>query len=90
MAGLVEKNQQGELQGAMSAMMSLSLLIGPLLMSNLFSHFTNKANDVYFPGAPMLAGALLALISMLLTIRALKKARQVGEQVAAEPATEQV
>lgn len=77
MSNLVGKNEQGELQGAMSAMMSLSLLVGPLLMSSLFANFTAPDNDVYFPGAPMLAGAVLALISLVLTIGAMKRARTI-------------
>lgn len=65
-SGGVPANEQGELQGALTALMSFTSVIGPPLMTNLFSFFTGKSAPVYFPGAPFLMGAVLISISGLL------------------------
>jgi DHA1 family tetracycline resistance protein-like MFS transporter len=71
----VEANEQGELQGSLNSLLSITTVIGPLLMSSLFSHFTNpKVSSIYFPGAPYLLGAILMLISTLIAVRNFKKA----------------
>jgi DHA1 family tetracycline resistance protein-like MFS transporter len=71
----VEANEQGELQGSLNSLLSITTVIGPLLMSSLFSHFTNpKTSSIYFPGAPYLLGAILMLISTLIAVRNFKKA----------------
>lgn len=72
MAGTVSPNQQGELQGALTSMMSATAIVGPPMMTNTFSYFTGESAPFYFPGAPFALGALLMLISLLLAIRALK------------------
>jgi len=69
----VPPNAQGELQGALTSLISVTSIIGPLLMTGLFAMFTGASAVVYFPGAPFLMGALLSLISMLLAIRSLMK-----------------
>lgn len=71
----VPSNEQGELQGALTSLISVTSIIGPLLMTNLFAHFTNPASSVQFPGAPFLMGAVLSLASMLLAVRSLTKYR---------------
>lgn len=77
----VPDNQQGELQGALTSLMSVTSIIGPLLMTWLFSHFTAKNAPVYFPGAPFIMAAVLVLTSALLakgTLLSLKhRAREV-------------
>ncbi len=67
----VPSNEQGELQGALTSLMSVTSIFGPLLMAQLFSYFTAANAPVYFPGAPMLMGALLTTVSLLLAMRAL-------------------
>ena len=67
----VPSNEQGELQGALTSLMSVTSIFGPLLMAQLFSYFTAEDAPVYFPGAPMIMGAILTSISLLLAIRAL-------------------
>ncbi|MCF2446029.1 TCR/Tet family MFS transporter [Dyadobacter sp. CY345] len=68
----VPSNEQGELQGALTSLMSLTSIIGPPLMSNLFYFFTKSEAPVYFPGAPMLMAAALTLLSAFLARRSLK------------------
>ena len=69
----VPANEQGELQGALTSLISLTLIVGPLLMTNLFAYFTSKDAPIYFPGAPFLAGAILTIVSLILALRALAK-----------------
>jgi len=66
-------NEQGELQGGLTLLSSISLVAGPLLMGYSFKFFTHKNSSVYFPGSPYILGALLMLISILLVLRSLKK-----------------
>lgn len=69
----VPANEQGELQGALTSLISLTSIVGPLLMTNLFAHFTAPTTSIQFPGAPFLMGAVLSLLSMLLAMRSLFK-----------------
>jgi MFS transporter, DHA1 family, tetracycline resistance protein len=71
MSSQVPPNEQGELQGALTGLMSATSIIGPLLMTQLFSYFTAPTSSIYFPGAPMLMGALLTLLSLVLAMRTL-------------------
>jgi DHA1 family tetracycline resistance protein-like MFS transporter len=69
----VAKNEQGELQGAITILNSISVIIGPAIFSFLFYHYTNKHAGLYFPGAPYLLAAVLMVISTFLAIRSFKK-----------------
>lgn len=69
----VPPNAQGELQGALTSLMSLTSIIGPPLMMGTFYLFTNKKASIYLPGAPMLLGAVLTIIATLLARSTLKK-----------------
>jgi len=59
MAGKVPPNEQGELQGALTSVMSLASIIGPLVMNNLFFYFTHGNAPAYLPGAPFFLGCIL-------------------------------
>jgi MFS transporter, DHA1 family, tetracycline resistance protein len=63
MASHVPRNEQGELQGALTALMSLTTVIGPLIMNNLFKYFTTKKAPVYFPGVSFLLGSVFMLMA---------------------------
>ncbi|MFC5411298.1 TCR/Tet family MFS transporter [Larkinella bovis] len=67
----VPPNEQGELQGALTSLASMTSIVGPLLMTHLFAYFTKPEAPVYFPGAPFLMGAVLTLISVFLVAKAL-------------------
>ncbi|HYE79621.1 MAG TPA: TCR/Tet family MFS transporter [bacterium] len=77
----VPPNEQGELQGAMTSLVSVTSIIGPLLMTNLFAHYTRPGAPIYFPGAPFLMGAVLTVISTLLVARSLRKHAPTPEPV---------
>jgi DHA1 family tetracycline resistance protein-like MFS transporter len=65
----IPANEQGELQGALTSMMAATGVVGPLIMTSIFSYFTHAEAGVYFPGAPFVAGALLVGIAFMLIIR---------------------
>lgn len=73
MSGQVPANEQGELQGALTSLISVTSIVGPLLMTNLFSYFTAADAPFYFPGAPFLMGAVLTLFSVVFAVRSLEK-----------------
>ena len=73
-SGKVEPNAQGELQGAITILSSISVIIGPLLFSYVFYFFTIKGSASYFPGAPYIMAAVFMLISILIAMRSFKKA----------------
>jgi DHA1 family tetracycline resistance protein-like MFS transporter len=72
-SGQVPANEQGELQGALTSLMSVTGVVGPLLMTGLFRYFTRAAAPVHFPGAPFLLGAVLALGSAALAVRSFRR-----------------
>ncbi|MBL7894952.1 MAG: TCR/Tet family MFS transporter [Bacteroidia bacterium] len=73
MTGHVPSNEQGELQGAITSLVSLTSIVGPLLMTSLFSFFTAPSSPIYFPGAPFMMGAVLTLVSVFISVFALKR-----------------
>jgi MFS transporter, DHA1 family, tetracycline resistance protein len=73
MSGVVPPNEQGELQGGFTSLMSIASIFGPLMMNGVFAFYTDADASVYFPGAAMLLGAILTVISTLLARRTLKQ-----------------
>jgi len=73
MSNQLPDTQQGELQGIFASMMSITSIIGPPLMTNLFAYFTSPKAPIHFPGAPFLLGAILTVVSLLLAIRYLRR-----------------
>jgi DHA1 family tetracycline resistance protein-like MFS transporter len=71
-SGSVPANEQGELQGSLTSIISITSIIGPLVMSNLFAFFTGPIAPFYFPGAPFMLAALLMLLSCLFAYKALR------------------
>jgi DHA1 family tetracycline resistance protein-like MFS transporter len=72
-SGQVPANEQGELQGALTSLISATGVVGPLLMTNLFAWFTRPQAPLYFPGMPFLVGAGLTLLALLVAAGPLKR-----------------
>lgn len=70
-SGNVPSNEQGELQGALTSLISATSIIGPLLMTGSFAYFTGSSAPFYFPGASFLLGALFMLCSLIWAYNAL-------------------
>jgi len=68
----VPPNEQGELQGALTSLMSATSIIGPLIMTNIFAYFTATNAPIHFAGAPFIVSAVLTIISSVLAYRSLK------------------
>jgi DHA1 family tetracycline resistance protein-like MFS transporter len=68
----VPKNEQGELQGSLTSIMSVTSIAGPLIMTSLFAYFTKPGNPIYFPGASFLMGAVFMIISAAIAYTVLK------------------
>ena len=60
---------QGALQGVVASSGSLAAIGTPLMMTTLFSLFARPANPWYFPGAPFLLAAALAVAGSLIVLR---------------------
>ena len=65
----VPRNAQGELQGAVASLVSVSAIIGPPLMTQLFRRFTAADATANFPGVSFIFSALLA-VSAFIILRA--------------------
>ena len=76
-SGKVPSNEQGELQGALTSLMSATSIIGPLVMTNLFAYFTSSGTPIHFAGAPFLLGSLLMLGSAFIAYYTLKSRKVV-------------
>ena len=76
-SGNVPGNEQGELQGALTSLVSATSIVGPPLMTNLFAFFTGKEAPFYFAGAPFLLGAVLMLLSSVIAYYALRQKKAV-------------
>ena len=66
MSHRVEREAQGELQGAVASLFSLSSIVGPPLMTFLFSHFSAPSARPHLPGAAFVMAATLAWSSFSL------------------------
>jgi DHA1 family tetracycline resistance protein-like MFS transporter len=64
----VSEREQGELQGALQSMRSITFIIGPWLFLRIFGWFIEPKNSIHLPGAPyFLAGALLFTAMIMAT-----------------------
>ena len=61
MSHRINPDAQGELQGAVASLFALSAIIGPPLMTHLFSRFSAPESNPYVPGAAFFAATVLAL-----------------------------
>jgi DHA1 family tetracycline resistance protein-like MFS transporter len=62
----VGPDSQGELQGAMSSLMSLTAIVAPVFLTQLFRYFTSAQAPFYFPGAPFFTAAILTIGSAVI------------------------
>ncbi len=57
---------QGELQGALATLSSVSIIAGPLIFASTFARFSGTDAPIHAPGAPFLLSALLAGTALFL------------------------
>lgn len=73
----VPRNEQGELQGALASLVSLTAIVGPPLMTNIFYYFTHDQAPFIFPGAPFFLGFLLMAVSAVIVYYVFKNKKRV-------------
>ncbi len=71
-SGFAPANEQGEIQGALTSLMSATTIFAPPLMTSIFAYFTDKSNSILFPGAPFLLSSVLVFIAVFLAMKSLK------------------
>lgn len=71
----VPANEQGEIQGTLSSLMSASAIIGPPLMSSIFYYFTHNDAPFKFAGAPFILASILMLASTVIAYFSYKKTK---------------
>lgn len=67
----VPPNEQGELQGALTSLMSVTAIIGPVMMNSIFAYFTSSEAPVYLPGASFFLAAFLTVLSLFFSYKIL-------------------
>ena len=65
----VNEREQGELQGAVQSMRSITFIIGPWLFLQIFGWFIDPKNKIHLPGAPYYLAAALLFTAMLMSTR---------------------
>ncbi len=74
----IPDNEQGNLQGALTGMVSLTAIVGPILSSSVFAYFIGDSTPFYFPGAPYAICAVIFVVASILAFLAMKKISFVG------------
>ena len=67
----VAPDQQGQLQGAISSVQSVSQLVGPFVLPRTFAWFIGAQAPLKLPGAPFLLASVLLLLSLVMAVRVL-------------------
>jgi DHA1 family tetracycline resistance protein-like MFS transporter len=65
----VSEREQGELQGAIQSLRSITFIIGPILFLRVFSWFIDPKHHLHLPGAPYFLAAALLFAAMLMSTR---------------------
>ncbi|MFL6536773.1 MAG: TCR/Tet family MFS transporter [Chthoniobacterales bacterium] len=65
----VSEREQGELQGALSSLRSITFIIGPVLFSQVFAWFIAPSHAFHVPGAPFYLAAVMLGAAMVLSTR---------------------
>jgi DHA1 family tetracycline resistance protein-like MFS transporter len=65
----VSEREQGELQGAIQSMRSITFIIGPVIFLQTFRWFIDPKNGSPIPGAPYFLAAALLFTAMLMATR---------------------
>jgi MFS transporter, DHA1 family, tetracycline resistance protein len=64
----VGPSEQGELQGTLTSLVSVTAIIGPLLATSLFAYFNAPIAPIHLPGAAFFMGTLLSILALVIAI----------------------
>jgi DHA1 family tetracycline resistance protein-like MFS transporter len=73
----VAPNEQGELQGGITSLQSVTTIIGPLIASNLFSYYSDGKDHFQFPGAAFFMAGLLTFLALGIALRSFPKKKEI-------------
>ena len=73
MTSQIPADGQGELQGGLSSVNSLTSILGPVFMTRLFALFTGNNAPVYFPGISFFVAAVLSLLCLLIHVSVIRR-----------------
>ena len=71
----VAPDQQGQLQGAMASVQSVSQLLGPFLFTLTFAYFIGGQAPIKLPGAPFFLASILVLLAFAIATSTLFRAK---------------
>ncbi len=84
-AGSVSPSEQGKVQGALTALMSLTAIVAPLVFTaGLFSYFTSEGAIAHLPGAPFLLGSVLCLAALMTVVRLFRRVPPAAQEPSSE------
>lgn len=69
-------NAQGELQGVLSSLNAIAMIVAPLVMTSTFATFTAPDAPIFSPGAPFLLAAVLMVAAIALHVAKPLETRQ--------------
>lgn len=69
----VSEKEQGNLQGSITGLVSVTAILGQLIFSPVFYFFIRPETKVYFPGAPYALAAFMLLLAFLLASLAMRR-----------------
>jgi DHA1 family tetracycline resistance protein-like MFS transporter len=81
----VSASEQGELQGAISSLRAIAVIIGPGLFTFTFAYFIDVKHGWNLPGAPWYLGAALLFFAMVMSLRIQQPRNLPAEVKSTEP-----
>ena len=78
----VSEKEQGNLQGAITGLVSVTAILGQLIFSPVFYYFIRPEGDIYYPGASYALAAFFLLIAFLFAVLAMKRMNLSDEETA--------
>ncbi|WP_281541844.1 TCR/Tet family MFS transporter [Maribacter aestuarii] len=76
----VSEKEQGNLQGSITGLVSVTAILGQLIFSPVFYFFIRPEGNVYYPGAPYTLAAFFLLLAFLFASLAMKRIQLEEEQ----------
>ena len=73
MVSQVPADEQGELQGGLTSLISVTTIFGPPIMTGIFYYFTSEDAPFQFAGSSFFLGGIFMLAGFLITLILLKK-----------------
>ncbi|MEM1052007.1 MAG: TCR/Tet family MFS transporter [Pseudomonadota bacterium] len=74
MSASIPEDAQGELQGAIASTISITAIIGPIIMTSTFSTFADD-EGLFLPGAPYLVAGLCGAVALTIAYWNIRRSR---------------